>query len=113
MQEHECPPGTAFHPELQQCDWPGDWLDGVCDEATHSPTQQPTQPTQPPTPTPEGARRLVCYYSSWAFYRPGYGKFDVDDIDPFACTHLNYGCVVYLDIIRLPPAWSPCAGLPT
>ena len=69
----------------------GDWLDDVCDGATHAPTDQPTQPTEPPTPTPDGARRVVCYYSSWAFYRTGYGKFDIDDIDPHICTHLNYG----------------------
>ena len=35
----------------------------------------------------------MCYYSSWAFYRTGYGKFDIDDIDPHMCTHLNYGLV--------------------
>ena len=70
---------------------PGDWLDHACDGATHAPTDQPTVPTEPPTPTPEGAGRVVCYYSSWAFYRTGYGKFDIDNIDPHVCTHLNYG----------------------
>jgi len=34
---------------------------------------------------------VVCYYSSWAFYRKGNGKFDIPDIDPNLCTHLNYG----------------------
>merc|ERR1712098_697872 len=34
---------------------------------------------------------VVCYYSSWAFYRHGDGKFDIPDIDPHLCTHLNYG----------------------
>lgn len=34
---------------------------------------------------------MVCYYGSWAVYRPGSGKFDVEDIDPFVCTHLIYG----------------------
>merc|ERR1712080_127999 len=34
---------------------------------------------------------IVCYYSSWAFYRKGNGKFDIPDIDPNLCTHLNYG----------------------
>ena len=82
-QSHECPPGTAFHPDLQQCDWPGDWTDGVCDGATHAPTQ--------PTEVPEDGKKIVCYYSSWAFYRYGYGKFDIDDIDPHVCTHINYG----------------------
>jgi len=90
IESHECPPGTAFHPDLQQCDWPGDWTDGVCDGATHAPTQ-PTQPPTQPTEVPEGGKKIVCYYSSWAFYRYGYGKFDIDDIDPHVCTHINYG----------------------
>ncbi|KAG8229434.1 hypothetical protein J437_LFUL000956 [Ladona fulva] len=34
---------------------------------------------------------VVCYYGSWAVYRPGAGKFDVEDIDPFICTHIIYG----------------------
>ncbi len=25
---------------------------------------------------------MVCYYGSWAVYRNGAGKFDVDQIDP-------------------------------
>lgn len=33
---------------------------------------------------------MFCYFSSWATYRKGYGKFDVDDIDPFLCTHVVY-----------------------
>lgn len=34
---------------------------------------------------------MVCYYGSWAVYRPGNGKFDVENIDPFLCTHIVYG----------------------
>ncbi|XP_068242084.1 acidic mammalian chitinase-like [Palaemon carinicauda] len=33
---------------------------------------------------------LVCYFSSWATYRPGNGKFTVEDNDPSLCTHLVY-----------------------
>nr|AFC60662.1 chitinase [Pandalus japonicus] len=33
---------------------------------------------------------IVCYFSSWARYRPDYGMFDVDDIDPFLCTHIVF-----------------------
>lgn len=33
---------------------------------------------------------MACYYGSWAVYRPGQGKFDVEDIDPFLCTHVLY-----------------------
>ena len=34
---------------------------------------------------------MVCYYGSWAVYRPGQGMFDVENIDPFLCTHIIYG----------------------
>ncbi|KAJ4447149.1 hypothetical protein ANN_09150 [Periplaneta americana] len=34
--------------------------------------------------------RVVCYYGSWAVYRPGDGKFDVENIDPTLCSHLVY-----------------------
>lgn len=34
---------------------------------------------------------MVCYYGSWAVYRQGKGKFDVEDIDPFLCTHIVFG----------------------
>ncbi|XP_063611832.1 chitinase-3-like protein 1 isoform X1 [Penaeus indicus] len=33
----------------------------------------------------------ICYFGSWAVWRQGAGKFDVEDIDPFLCTHLIYG----------------------
>ncbi|XP_014210861.1 chitinase-3-like protein 1 [Copidosoma floridanum] len=35
-------------------------------------------------------KKIVCYYSSWAVYRPGNGKADIAEIDPTLCTHLIY-----------------------
>lgn len=32
-----------------------------------------------------------CYWGTWAFYRPGSGKFDIKDIDVSLCTHGYYG----------------------
>ncbi|XP_076166262.1 chitotriosidase-1-like [Ptiloglossa arizonensis] len=36
------------------------------------------------------AKRIVCYFGSWAVYRPGLGAFQPNDIDPRLCTHLIY-----------------------
>lgn len=38
-----------------------------------------------------GSKEMVCYYGSWAVYRPGNGKFDVENIDPYVCTTIIYG----------------------
>ncbi|XP_063610181.1 chitinase-3-like protein 1 [Penaeus indicus] len=37
------------------------------------------------------AEKVVCYFGSWSVWRPGDGKFDVEDIDPFLCTHVIFG----------------------
>ena len=34
---------------------------------------------------------VMCYYEEWSVYRWSYGHFDVESIDPFACTHLQFG----------------------
>uniref|UniRef100_A0A2K6RMX1 Acidic mammalian chitinase n=1 Tax=Rhinopithecus roxellana TaxID=61622 RepID=A0A2K6RMX1_RHIRO len=36
------------------------------------------------------AYQLTCYFSNWAQYRPGLGRFMPDNIDPCLCTHLIY-----------------------
>lgn len=39
----------------------------------------------------EGDAKIVgCYFSSWAYGRAGEGAFDVENIDPFICTHGFY-----------------------
>jgi len=119
IEQHTCPSGTVFHPDLQICDWPGDWVDDMCNDATHAPTGPPTQPTET-SPIPEGGKHVICYYSSWAFYRTGYGQFDIDDIDAHLCTHLNYGfanmdnqtwkLVAYDPWFDLAPSDEGCTG---
>ncbi|XP_063595450.1 oviduct-specific glycoprotein-like [Penaeus indicus] len=35
-------------------------------------------------------QQVVCYLASWSVYRPGAGKFNIEDIDPTLCTTLIY-----------------------
>jgi len=39
------------------------------------------------------AGKVVCYYGSWASYRPGNGKCEPENVDPFICTHLIYSFI--------------------
>merc|ERR1712032_1505069 len=59
-----------------------------------------------PVPVPENIQvpdtgmKVVCYYTNWAWYRQGIGKYKPEDIDWSLCTHINYGFAV-LDPNRL------------
>lgn len=38
----------------------------------------------------ENDKKVVCYMTSWAFYRRGDGKFVPEHIDNRICTHVVY-----------------------
>ncbi|CAK9814906.1 Acidic mammalian chitinase [Anthophora quadrimaculata] len=37
--------------------------------------------------------KIVCYYESWATYRPGEGKYTIQDINLQMCTHVIYSFI--------------------
>ena len=41
-----------------------------------------------------GDYKIVCYFTNWAWYRPGQGKFRAETVDPDLCTHIVYGFAV-------------------
>lgn len=42
----------------------------------------------------DGDYKVVCYFTNWAWYRPGQGKYKPEDIDESLCTHIVYGFAV-------------------
>ncbi|GFT91543.1 chitotriosidase-1, partial [Nephila pilipes] len=36
------------------------------------------------------SKKIVCYFTNWAQYRPNEGKYVPEDIDPTLCTHLIF-----------------------
>ncbi|XP_033099829.1 probable chitinase 10 isoform X2 [Anneissia japonica] len=51
--------------------------------------------------------KRICYYTNWAQYRQGNGKFTPEDIDPFICTHIVYAYASMNDQYELiPTEWN-------
>ncbi|KAI4467570.1 chitinase [Holotrichia oblita] len=52
---------------------------------------------------------VVCYLGSWSAYRPGRGKFEIEDLDPSLFTHVIYsfaGLNSVTDTIRSLDSWQ-------
>merc|ERR1711860_207194 len=63
-------------------------LDGITDEVMDE------KNVMPKITVVDSGKKVVCYFTNWAFYRPGVGKFEPEDINVELCTHIVYGFAV-------------------
>ncbi|CAH4032079.1 unnamed protein product [Pieris brassicae] len=115
-EEFACSPGLHWNQDKQICDWPQNAKCTVqtvitttsapalseedIEVVTSKPIQSPSveivdEASRPPLRN--SPFKLVCYYTNWSWYRPGFGKFTPEDIDPSLCTHIVYGFAVLSD----------------
>ncbi|XP_023290069.1 probable chitinase 10 [Orussus abietinus] len=95
---HSCPSGLYWNDD--RCDWPEN---SKCRKrqqqaAAENPLnlaaiQQHREILEEVSAIPK-SRKLVCYFTNWAWYRPGDGQFFPEDIASSRCTHVVYGFAV-------------------
>ncbi|KAL6266443.1 hypothetical protein P5V15_003293 [Pogonomyrmex californicus] len=79
ISEQSCPPGLYWNED--RCDWP---------ENTRCKAAQ--RQISPKFRIAENVRekKVICYYTNWAWRREGFGKFLPEDINGQLCTHIVY-----------------------
>lgn len=130
----DCPPGLNWNQGIKNCDWPANARcvsDGTENETDLEEEEEETDKENeieefipeisPPEPVVEeeieensaeplsGHYKVVCYFTNWAWYRKGAGKYVPEDIDTDLCTHIVYGFAV-LDyselVVRTHDSWA-------
>lgn len=130
-----CAPGLHFNQRTRICDWPSrancqdnsvptDEQDSGNKPIRPSSTEKPWEATTTTQATttlssavihPEkvsplsGYYKIVCYFTNWAWYRRGVGRYVPENIDHTLCTHIVYGFAVldYSDlIIKAHDSWA-------
>lgn len=133
----ECPNELHFNANSGQCDWPANAkcsptvaADSVHQLGGNRPASAPAMPEKEietdvkgqnynPNdliPVPEtdlqplsGHYKVVCYFTNWAWYRKGAGRYVPEDINTDLCTHVVYGFAVldYSELtIRTHDSWA-------
>lgn len=111
-------PSTTTRPSTTEWQWSPpsttEWNPASTTESSWE-WHPPIPPTSEKPPLSESLKplsgyfKIVCYFTNWAWYRQGIGKYLPEDIDENLCTHIVYGFAV-LDfsnlIIKAHDSWA-------
>lgn len=61
---------------------------------TEAESESVEETSEPPPVNSNSEYKVVCYFTNWAWYRPGIGKYSPENIDYDLCTHIAYGFAV-------------------
>lgn len=122
--KRECPSGLEWDSGINSCNWPsgkcqsdpiseeidvseeeldntnsidGEFFENKPSSTSSSPPSSfglETIPVHENVQPLDGKYKMVCYFTNWAWYRPGDGKYLPEDIDVNLCTHVVYGFAV-------------------
>lgn len=103
LQLQSCP--SSLYWNVDHCDWPENTrchpdgsttapIDEVTENPIHIPEYNSSENPIAGTDAISQGNKVICYFTNWAWYRQGDGKYLPSDIDPELCTHINYGFAV-------------------
>lgn len=90
-------PGSGTSEVIPAEPEPEEEISSVAPVTVSPPSVTPIRPsttTVSPFVDTDSEYKVVCYFTNWAWYRQGVGKYLPSDIDPDLCTHIVYGFAV-------------------
>ncbi|XP_066942215.1 chitinase-3-like protein 1 [Macrobrachium rosenbergii] len=94
VHHNTCPEGELWSQQLKACDLKGN-VKCTGDQLILNTNEDTDVQRSADTRCSNGSEFVsVCYYSNWAYWRPGAGQYTVNDIDLNLCSHLVYAFAV-------------------